>query len=555
METQGPIILGIASLSTMYLVKKLQLDPGMSHGLIYGIVMGLLMLANNNSHSFWEYFQSKTNWDFEFDLSYTYSILVILFIVSGLYYLKNYMKVTKNNSCIIKIHDNQMINYVVRYLIMHKKTITNDYNINIGDYDNIFQKKLILARPNTDKKDAIDAIDETFNDSLLMPECDSPLNFFDESLNIKGQMYWRKRQEVVKDEKSETKITIKYLELHIDKDTKPTIDVNDIVPTMKKIVLEMENNISLHYIKVMNGYNHDIIFYDGPKYTFDGAESKYIHSFFHQERDRLWEIVKNIHLNPDYFIHFGQAPHINMLLHGPPGTGKSTFAFRIAMCLQRHIVSLDLQGMSKQGIYQIVQKPNIRNNNEINMNYKSTIVMFEEFDTSVKELHKKEIHNNKILDQYMKCLVPSSMETETDSNTNDATIKNPVENIKNKFLSIKNNFILKDLLELLQGPVPLNGSIIIATTNEFDEIQKLCPALFRPGRLTPVHFGYITKDVLQDMTKFYFGSKLKMSLPETIKIPTSEIIELALECAMSEDKNKGFEAFQQRLTKLIKMIK
>ena len=36
----------------------------------------------------------------------------------------------------------------------------------------------------------------------------------------------------------------------------------------------------------------------------------------------------------------------------------------------------------------------------------------------------------------------------------------------------KDAFVLKDLLEIFQGPIPKNGTIIIATTNDYDEIYN-----------------------------------------------------------------------------------
>jgi hypothetical protein len=81
--------------------------------------------------------------------------------------------------------------------------------------------------------------------------------------------------------------------------------------------------------------------------------------------------------------------------------------------------------------------------------------------------------------------------------------------IYNKFNILQNNVLkLSDLLTLFQGAVPIDGCIIIAMTNKYEEIRKECPALFRAGRLTPVYFGYFDFDLVNQVSMIYFGKPL-----------------------------------------------
>jgi hypothetical protein len=114
---------------------------------------------------------------------------------------------------------------------------------------------------------------------------------------------------------------------------------------------------------------------------------------------------------------------------------------------------------------------------------------------------------------------------------------------------------MRDLLEIFQGPVPLDGMIIMATTNKFDEIKNSCPELFRPGRLTPVYFGYIHIETLHEISRFYFGKDYKGYVPHQIKIPTSQIIEIALESkCFRKEGDEGLESpysyFCEKISKL-----
>jgi len=72
--------------------------------------------------------------------------------------------------------------------------------------------------------------------------------------------------------------------------------------------------------------------------------------------------------------------------------------------------------------------------------------------------------------------------------------------------------------------------------------------------LTPIYFGYVNRDTLQDISKYYFDRKITGRLPEIIKIPTSQIIELALEASQSDGDNQ-FEQFSSKLNVLIDEIK
>lgn len=88
---------------------------------------------------------------------------------------------------------------------------------------------------------------------------------------------------------------------------------------------------------------------------------------------------------------------------------------------------------------------------------------------------------------------------------------------------------------------------MIATTNKFDKIKKLCPALFRPGRLEPVFFGYVEEETMQDISMFYFGEKIKFYVPKNHKLPTSQVLNIALE--FKKDK-KTIKEFSAELNKL-----
>ncbi len=112
----------------------------------------------------------------------------------------------------------------------------------------------------------------------------------------------------------------------------------------------------------------------------------------------------------------------------------------------------------------------------------------------------------------------------------------------------KSNILrLSDMLELFQGPVPIKNRIIMATTNNFDKIKNALPALFRSGRMSPIHFDYLDWKSLNELCFYYFNQYLTCD-PQKVTIPTSQIIELAIKYVLTQKK---FEEFQKELLSLM----
>lgn len=286
-------------------------------------------------------------------------------------------------------------------------------------------------------------------------------------------------------------------------------------------------------------FNHYVRMYDGPRNNHEERYEKWFGSYFSPHKAKLWEYLSNIHYRPEIFHKFGQGARCNLLLHGPPGTGKSTFVYRLAMCLGRHIISLDLTalGDDRTKIYQIIQNPTVR---DCQMKPNQYIILLEEFDIAVKHLKDK----NKRPDFTNIYKHWSTTSGPTDNSNDDET--------KFTYTRSTREFELEDLLEILQGPVPLDGGMVIATTNKYEEIREYCPALFRPGRLTPVEFGYIDWTSLQEMSQHFFKRQLSFGPIEKISVSSSEIIEMAMSASFKGEE-AGFAEFDANLRKKLRM--
>jgi arsenate reductase-like glutaredoxin family protein len=432
---------------------------------------------------------------------------------------------------------------------------------------------------------------------------DTKIYFKLDEKGIHGYITWSKFSKEVKKqgedkELTTTKYEFKYPTIYINKNCQ--INPHEFYKFMREEVDKFNNNrIKLYNVKIISTKkesggvsNHVVTMYDGKKRDLDKKEELYMSSFFHSEKDRLWELIKKIHFEPNFLRSLGQSPQVNLLFYGPPGTGKSSFAYRVAMCLDRHIISLDLRDIRKKSsMYQILNNPSV---NGITKKPSECVFVFEEFDISIKLLYKEwHIRQNQIkkweneIDTFdVESFINKKADDKEWKEKNDDNDKKKIQDelsaltpeaaaLINQLVKVtekdnsygysnhipdlnltedKGRFSINDLLEIFQGTVPNDGAIIIATTNDYEEIREMCPALFRPGRLTPIYFGYADANILQEISNFYFKRDLEIPIPDKIDIPTSQIIQLAVECStfdsLGNDEDK-FDYFSSKLDEFL----
>uniref|UniRef100_A0A6C0M0Z8 AAA+ ATPase domain-containing protein n=1 Tax=viral metagenome TaxID=1070528 RepID=A0A6C0M0Z8_9ZZZZ len=341
-------------------------------------------------------------------------------------------------------------------------------------------------------------------------------------------------------------------------------DKTSVVPTERSyVVLSAHSDVDLdhyvHYIKsietchgstiktvsyVGNFRSTDTILYTPENdLTPERAKAKYIDTFFHRDRDTIWRSVCNTHYYPNRYMKHTQVPSCNMLLYGPPGTGKSSFIYRMVKATNRNIVILDVTDMTKASLTMVMNRP-LSSSMDVGPNCPSNVVfVFDEFDTMIDTLIKTEATRHRTEDAMLERLT-----------TKDTVLPKDV-------LSEKVIVTLKDLLGIFQGVVPMNGLMIMATTNNIDHIRSKCPALIRPGRLTPVEFDYPNGVVMDQISQHFFGesvsSRLQSTSPdyERFCIPTSQIVELAVACeSICDTLQESYDVYVRELRQMLSSL-
>ena len=402
----------------------------------------------------------------------------------------------------IKIFEKKALEKVQRYFTSNSRVLVDPHNLDVGD-----PKKM---RQSMFGEDVI---------TPTTPSVEEKIPFTDTIMDVKGYMIWKEWVPERNKDGINMANYCRFLEIHIEKPGL-TIDGQNYLDEITRISEQQNKKSTLFFVKIFdNNKRYETHFFRGTPLGIEENEKKYMDSFFHKEKDRLWPMMKKIVCDPDFYKSRGQAPRINLLLHGPPGTGKSSFAFRIAQCFGRNIISVDISGLkSKNSLYETFFTPIV---NGVHVAPSDCVFVLDEFDIAVKTLVLQD-------QDFNEKGVGGGQNRESDDTIH-----------------------LKDLLEVFQGSFTIDGTILIATTNDYNAIKTTCPALFRPGRLTPVYFGNLCKDQVQKMVQYFFSRDMVQdNLPDEMPFQTSRLVDLAMEALTK--KNPGqFDWFQIEFNKLL----
>lgn len=256
--------------------------------------------------------------------------------------------------------------------------------------------------------------------------------------------------------------------------------------------------------------------------------------------------------NPDWYIRKGIPYTLGILLHGPPGTGKTSLIKAIAKDTNRHIFNIKLLPDSTKSqlnnlffndIVKVIKNGKIET---YNIPLNERIYVMEDIDCGNdilldREYKKKKeednefknisrdinnynnsfeanydnnyVNNNKLYNNNPNNYEFNDIEIEYNENQNIRRIPMPNFNMISQRNNINNNssiieeddsekITLGYILNLLDGILETPGRILIATSNYPDKLDK---ALIRPGRIDiNLSVGYCTIIMIEEMYNYFF---------------------------------------------------
>ncbi len=196
------------------------------------------------------------------------------------------------------------------------------------------------------------------------------------------------------------------------------------------------------------------------------TNTKNFDSLFFKNKKTFIKMITDFR-DKDGIYKFPNIPHkLGILLHGVPGTGKTSIIKSLSNFLDRHIVTTSLTNFKTNKMFSDFIMNSQKGN--ASLFFKDVIYLFEDFDA--------------VQTKFLKSRKNNEQEQENDSQVED-------------------EINLSGVLNVLDGVIDTPGMVIIYTTNKIGDIDE---AFFRPGRIDiNMELGYLNSGDAVDMIKYY----------------------------------------------------
>lgn len=247
---------------------------------------------------------------------------------------------------------------------------------------------------------------------------------------------------------------------------------------------------------------------------FESART--FNNIFFDGKKQLLEKINFFLNNKSWYYEKGIPYSLGIGLHGPPGTGKTSFIKALANYTKRHIIVISLKTIkTKQQLEKFFFENTYNDNNENNsITWDKKILVFEDIDCIgdiILDRSKKYTCDKNILEK------TANNEKITQKNTKANEIKigeilqavcdlNDVETSTVSGLNKEQPITLDDILNLWDGIRETPGRILIISSNHY---SKLDPALTRPGRIDITHeLSNASHNTISEIYSHLFGNTI-----------------------------------------------
>jgi hypothetical protein len=195
--------------------------------------------------------------------------------------------------------------------------------------------------------------------------------------------------------------------------------------------------------------------------------------------------------NEDWYKKKGIPYTLGILIHGPPGSGKTSCIKAISNSTKRHIVNISLTENTTK-----TQLQNLFYNNELVIN-----------KTNVQERLTIPCDRRVYVIEDIDCLTDVVLDRKFKTEEKKITIKNgeqieQIEQMSSLSEDADEKLNLSFLLNLFDGVLETPGRILIMSSNYPERIDK---ALIRPGRVDlNIEFGYCSKETIKQIIHFIY---------------------------------------------------
>ena len=252
-------------------------------------------------------------------------------------------------------------------------------------------------------------------------------------------------------------------------------------------------------------------------------------NLFFENKGRVCAKIDHFLKNKEWYFNKGIPYTLGIGLHGPPGTGKTSFIKAIANYTKRHIVSISLKMIKtkKQLDAVFFEERYNEQNLKGTITFDKKIIVFEDIDCIgeiVKDRAKKKAESAEKIKTVETLILENLIEKDTVS-------------IKPSLLSEEDPITLDDILNLWDGIRETSGRIMIMSSNHYNDLD---PALKRPGRIDiELELSYTSRKTIGEIYEHLFDKPIAPEalelIPDRVYTP-AEIINVYTDVEHDADK-------------------